>query len=311
MRAQMERLLGTFGQRLSRDEKILSFAEGRQVTVRYELNDVKLSFYTSFDQGAVRCGVGEPPEKPQVTLKMKADILDKLFTGRENGPKAAMSGKLSFTGDTIKGMSLQRIQKISIASTLKREPKPEIWTRLRTGRARGTGQIIRRLRRPLRAAPRGVVAEAQIVGDIRGEIIRAVEEMYANGLITSTGGNVSARIPGKDELWITPNSSFKGALRPDMLVRVDLEGNPIGDFPYAPSSERMLHCAVYRNKAIVGAVIHSHAPKTTLLGLAGLPFLPISTEAAFIGEIPRIPFIMPGTTKLADAVTQLLRMLPP
>ena len=102
---------GTFGQRLSRDEKVLSFAEGRQVTVRYELHDVKLSFYTSFDQGAVHCGVGDPPEKPQVTLKMKADILDKLFTGRENGPKAAMSGKLSFTGDTIKGMSLQRIQK--------------------------------------------------------------------------------------------------------------------------------------------------------------------------------------------------------
>ena len=69
VRAQMERLLGTFGQRLSRDEKILSFAEGRQVTVRYELNDVDLSFYTSFDQGAVRCGVGDPPEKPQVTLE--------------------------------------------------------------------------------------------------------------------------------------------------------------------------------------------------------------------------------------------------
>ena len=107
----MERLLGTFGQRVSRDEKVLSFAEGRQVTVRYVLNDVNLSFYTSFDQGAVRCGVGDPPERPQVTLKMKADILDKLFTGRENGPKAAMSGKLSFIGDTIKAMSLQRIQK--------------------------------------------------------------------------------------------------------------------------------------------------------------------------------------------------------
>src|SRR4029453_17848506 len=50
MGGQMERLLGTFGQRLSRDERILSFAEGRQVTVRYELNDVKLSFYRGFDR---------------------------------------------------------------------------------------------------------------------------------------------------------------------------------------------------------------------------------------------------------------------
>ena len=81
MRAQMERLLGTFGQRLSRDEKILSFAEGRQVTVRYELNDVKLSFYTSFDQGAVRCGVGEPPEKPQVTLEDEGRHSRQAFYG--------------------------------------------------------------------------------------------------------------------------------------------------------------------------------------------------------------------------------------
>jgi autoinducer 2 (AI-2) kinase len=295
----MERLLDNFGRRVSRDEKIVSFAAGRQVTVRYELNDVKLSFYTTFNQGAVRCGVGDPPEKPQVTLKMKADILDKLFTGRENGPKAAMSGKLSFTGDTIKAMSLQRIQKD--LNRLYTEARAEIGD-LDAVFERAADEAPAQSNAAALVTPASSSAGPILVGDIRDELVSTVEEMYAHGLITSTGGNVSVRIPGKDEVWITPNSFFKGALRPDMLVRVDLDGNPIGDFPYAPSSERMLHCAVYRNKAGVGAVIHSHAPKATILGLAGLPFLPISTEAAFIGEIPRVPFIMPGTSELADAV---------
>jgi L-ribulose-5-phosphate 4-epimerase len=306
VRAQMEQLLDTFGQRLSQDQKMLSFAEGRQVTVCYELNDVNLRFYMTFDQGAVRCGVGQPLEKPHVTLKMKAELLDKLFTGRENGPKAAMSGRLTFIGDTIKAMSLQRIQKDF--NRLYTEARAQVRD-LDAIFARAAHATLEQSDPPpsgaSAVAPRsGEVANAgRILGDIRDEVVRTVEEMYAHGLITSTGGNVSVRIPGKDEIWITPNSSFKGALRAETLVRVDLEGNAIGDSPYAPSSERMLHCAMYRNNSSVGAVIHTHAPKATILGLTGLPFLPISTEAAFIGEIPRVPFIMPGTTELADAVS--------
>ena len=226
VRAQMEQLLGIFAQRINRDEKILSFAEGRQVTVRYDLNDMNLSFYMTFDNGAVRCAVGDPPEKPQVTLKMKADILDKLFTGRENGPKAAMSGKLSFTGDTIKAMSLQRIQKDF--NRLYTEARAQVGD-LDALFARAADESPPQNNTPLpeppaTAAPNGKIASANriLVGDIRDEVIHTVEEMYTHGLITSTGGNVSVRIPGRDEVWITPNSSFKGALRPDMLVRIDL-----------------------------------------------------------------------------------------
>lgn len=313
LRTRMEQILGAFGKRVSHDEKILSFAQGRQVTVRYDLKDVNLTFYTSFDHGAVRCGVGDPPEKPQVTLKMKADILDKLFIGRENGPKAAMSGKLSFIGDTLKAMSLQRIQ--NDLNRLYTEARSE-FRDMDAIFARAEHAIPEQGDPPSQetfaaAANSGEApSKGRRPGDIRDEVVRAVEEMYARGLITSTGGNVSTRIPGKDEAWITPHSLFKGALRADMLVRVDLDGSPIGDFPYAPSSERMLHCAIYRNNPKAGAVIHSHAPKATILGLAGLPFLPISTEAAFIGEIPRVPFIMPGTGELADAVGAAARVAP-
>ena len=53
-------------------------------------------------------------------------------------------------------------------------------------------------------------------------------------------------------------------------------------------------------------MIHCHAPNATILVNAGLPFLPISTEAAFFVNIGRIPFVMPGTRELADAIVEAM-----
>lgn len=52
--------------------------------------------------------------------------------------------------------------------------------------------------------------------------------------------------------------------------------------------------------------MHAHAAYVTILGMSGLPFLPVTTEAAFLSDIPRVPFVMPGTRELAVAVRTAL-----
>ena len=116
------------------------------------------------------------------------------------------------------------------------------------------------------------------------------ESLIGTSFATATGGNVSVRIPGREnEVWITPSAMFKGDLQPTMLVRVGIDGASLDEDAHSPSSEVQMHCAVYRTRPDAHAVVHAHAPHATILVNSGTPFLPISTEAAFLGDIPRLP----------------------
>jgi ribulose-5-phosphate 4-epimerase/fuculose-1-phosphate aldolase len=139
------------------------------------------------------------------------------------------------------------------------------------------------------------------------QMCEVIAELHALALITATGGNVSARDPEHPETaWITPRGLYKGALSAEIMVRMDARGDPCPGETGTPSSESKIHAAILAARPDLQAVVHCHAPKATILVNAELPFLPISTEAAFLAEIGRIPFVMPGTDALADAVVKAL-----
>lgn len=302
VRDGMRRILRGFVERIARDAALSVFAAGKSVTLHFTLTDLDLAFFLQLHDGVITADLGDPALAADVELRMRAEILDGMFTGRVNPMQAAMGGRLSFSGDTAKAMTLQNMQ--DDLARLYNEAREEAGDPGDLAAIPDATAAVASV--PLTTAT-PTTAAIGLAGDIRDTLLQTVHELYSAELITATGGNVSVRIPGTDELWITPSQMFKGDLRPEILVRLDLDGHALDPGAPSPSSERMMHCLVYRARPDAQAVVHAHAPHATMLADAELPFLPVSTEAAFFGDIPRVPFIMPGTEELAHAVAEAIR----
>ncbi len=294
VRDNMLKILSAFVEGIAADPALREFAGGGQdVILHFNVTDLGAQFYFGFGGGQVLGGMGAPTDPAGVELKLSADLLDGMMTGRRNAMQAAMQGELSFSGDTAKAMTLTHIQR----------DLSRIYAGVRE--AHGDPGDLASLA-AASAAPRAAAAPAGR-DDVRTQLVEIVNELYTAQLITATGGNVSVRCADDpDTAWITPSQLFKGDLSPEILVRIDMAGKALDPDARAPSSEALMHTAVLKSRADVQAVIHCHAPYATILANAGLPFLPISTEAAFLVHIGRIPFVMPGTQELADAIVEAM-----
>lgn len=141
--------------------------------------------------------------------------------------------------------------------------------------------------------------------DIRQQIISIVDELYDGGLITPKGGNVSARIPDSEELWITPTQLYKGGLTDEKLIRVNLKGKKL-EGQDRPSVEMPMHLLIYGTRPDVGAIIHSHAPMATVVGLFDEAVPPLTIETIALAEVPVVPFLLSGTKELSQRVVDAL-----
>jgi len=144
------------------------------------------------------------------------------------------------------------------------------------------------------------------MSDILNELIDTAKSLVAGGLVRGAGGNVSAR--EGDTMWISPSGfSFTDAVAED-YPGVSIEKGEIVHGVRRPSSEVLMHLAVYRQRPEVTAVIHTHPPITVALTAAGRDLKPMFADYyVYLGRnVPHLPYITVTTPELAREVERVV-----
>jgi L-fuculose-phosphate aldolase len=130
--------------------------------------------------------------------------------------------------------------------------------------------------------------------------------MLACGLTTGTGGNLSVRDPEEGTIALTPSGIDYDRLTPEDMVVVDEEGGVI-EGRHRPTSELGLHLAVYRTRADVGSVVHTHSVYATTLACLHWEIPPVHYLIGFAGKtVPVAPYATFGTEGLARSAVDTL-----
>lgn len=125
----------------------------------------------------------------------------------------------------------------------------------------------------------------------------------ANKLVVGPGGNLSAVHEGK--MYLSPSGFALDEVEPEQWVEVDVETGEVTDNGLRPSSEVLMHLYAYRANPNIGAIVHTHPPYCIAFTLVerDLPVM-FPDQAALVGRTVYVPYVLPTTDKLADAVVE-------
>ncbi len=140
------------------------------------------------------------------------------------------------------------------------------------------------------------------------EIVEIGRRLHARGWLAAADGNISYRMSDQNIL-ITPSGRHKGFLSATDICRMTVENQILEG---EPSSERLMHLAIFQNVKKAKAVVHAHPPVATAWTIARpelteLPAECLSEVILAAGRIPFVPYARAGTKQMGD---HLLPFLP-
>lgn len=142
--------------------------------------------------------------------------------------------------------------------------------------------------------------------ELKAHIVEIGRRLYDRGFIAAGDGNISVRID--DGILTTPRSVCKGFLTPDMIVKVNEDGNKLAG-THEASTELSMHLLIYQERPDVKAVVHAHPPCGTGYAAAGLALdkALISEVILTLGCIPLASYGTPSTDELTNSMRPYLK----
>lgn len=138
--------------------------------------------------------------------------------------------------------------------------------------------------------------------------IRACHRVGSGCLARCSSGNLSMRVGG-DRMLVKASRSWM-----EKLTRQDISLCRISDGHWLegkkPSVETGFHAGILKARSDVNVVLHFQTPYATALACqetGKINFNVIPEIPFYIGPVARIPFFLPGSAELAEAVTDALR----
>jgi len=147
---------------------------------------------------------------------------------------------------------------------------------------------------------------------IKSEVIRIGRKAQREGLCKHKAGNFSIRDKETGLIVITPSGVDREALREDDMIVIDSNAHVVEHITgLKPSSEVLMHIAIYRARLDLMSIVHTHSKYATVFAALNKPIPPFVNEMMALGNksmyIPVAAYGRTATPALAENVAAAMK----
>ena len=146
-----------------------------------------------------------------------------------------------------------------------------------------------------------------VANELIDDFVRACHEADRYGLVRCSSGNLSLRVDDERMLIKASQSWMARVTADDVSLCAIADGSLIDG--RKPSIEIGFHAGILKARPDVNVVLHFQTPCATALACRKpeeINYFVIPEIPYYVGPIARVPYLTPGSTDLASAVTEAM-----